>query len=127
MRLTSNSLFNRHRRGLDEQGVHQPPAQDNREVFKIVFGHGAAYNDVIQHAQALFAADVEETVREGIASGVFTPLPPDIVAQAMVGMATQALSWWATHESVAIETLDATMTTLTLHGLEAAAPGEGDR
>jgi AcrR family transcriptional regulator len=102
-------------------------AQDNREVFKIVFGHGAAYNDVVRRAQGLFAADIELTVREGIASGVFVPLPPAIVAQAMVGMATQVLSWWTSHDSVPIETLDASMTALTLRGLQVAAPGEGDR
>src|SRR5437867_13188428 len=28
-------------------------AQENREVFKIVFGHAAAYNDLILRAQAL--------------------------------------------------------------------------
>jgi AcrR family transcriptional regulator len=92
-------------------------AQANREVFKIVFGHAAAYNDVIRRAQALFAADIEETVREGIAAGVFAPLPPAIVAQAMVGMATQILSWWTEHEDVSIETLEETLSTLELRGL----------
>src|SRR5258707_6304628 len=38
-------------------------ACDNREVFRIVFGHAAAYNEVIRRAQALFAADVEESFR----------------------------------------------------------------
>src|SRR5439155_257634 len=33
-------------------------ARDNREVFKIVFGHAAAYNDLIRRAQALFIADI---------------------------------------------------------------------
>src|SRR5947199_304803 len=69
-------------------------AQENREVFKIVFGHAAAYNDVIRRAQALFAADIEETIREGVASGAFAPVPPPLAAQAVVGMATQVLSWW---------------------------------
>jgi AcrR family transcriptional regulator len=104
----------------------------NREVFRIVFGHGAAYNDVVRRAQALFAADVEETLREGIASGEFAPLPPPIAAQAMVGIATQVLSWWTEHPSVPIETLDQTMTTLALRGLSPAglapaAPLKGDR
>src|SRR5215831_17548458 len=64
-------------------------ARDNREVFKIVFGHAAAYEDLIRRAQALFIADVEETIREGTATGVFAPLSPAIVAQAVIGMATQ--------------------------------------
>jgi AcrR family transcriptional regulator len=97
-------------------------AHDNREVFRIVFGHAAAYNDVIRRAQALFAADIEETIREGIACGVFAPLPPAIVAQAMVGMATQMLSWWTADGSVPMETLHATMNTLALRGLAPTAP-----
>lgn len=101
-------------------------AQENRAVFKIVFGHAPAYNDVIRQAQAGFAADIEETVREGTESGVFTPLPPAVVAQAVVGMATQALSWWVEHEAVPIETLHETLTTMTLRALGAAAPEKGD-
>ncbi len=96
-------------------------AQDNRSVFRIVFGHAAAYNDVVHRAQALFAADIEETIREGIASGVFAPLPIAVVAQALVGMATQMLRWWTEQEPVPIETLHETMTTLALHGLSARA------
>ena len=92
-------------------------AHENREVFRIVFGHGAAYHDVVHRAQALFAADVEQTIRDGIASGVFVPLPPALVAQALVGMATQVLSWWTTDGSLALETLDRSMTALTLRGL----------
>jgi AcrR family transcriptional regulator len=92
-------------------------ADENREVFKIVFGHAAAYNDLIHRAQALFIADIEETVRGGIASGAFAPLPPAVVAQAVVGMATQVISWWTEHESVPIETLIETTTTLALRGI----------
>jgi AcrR family transcriptional regulator len=101
-------------------------AQENREVFKIVFGHAAAYNDVIRRAQALFAGDIEETIQEGVARGLFVPLPRALVAQAVVGMATQMLSWWTEHESLPIETLHETMTALALHGIGArAASGKG--
>jgi len=99
-------------------------AFENREVFKIVFGHAAAYNDLIRRAQALFIADIERTVREGIASGAFGPLPPAVVAQAVVGMATQVLSWWTEHESVPIDTLIETTSTLALGGI-VSAPAKG--
>jgi AcrR family transcriptional regulator len=92
-------------------------AQENREVFRIVFGHAAAYNDVVRRAQALFASDIEETVREGVDAGVFAPMPPEVAAQAMIGMATQLVSWWTEHESVPLETLHETLTTLALRGL----------
>jgi len=99
-------------------------ARENREVFKIVFGHAAAYNDLIRRAQALFIADIEDTVREGIASGAFVRLPPALVAQAVVGMATQVIAWWTEHESISIEALIDTTTTLGLHGIS-RAPAEG--
>src|SRR2546427_4117215 len=102
-------------------------ARDNREVFKIVFGHAAAYNDLIRRAQALFIADIEKTVREGIASGEFAALPPALVAQAVVGMATQMISWWTEHESVPIETLIETTTSLALHGITPGAAVKGAR
>src|SRR5437773_8655516 len=102
-------------------------ARENREVFKIVFGHAAAFNDLIRRAQALFIADLEKTVREGITSGAFAPLPPALVAQAVVGMATQVISWWTEHESVPIETLIETTTALALHGITPHAPAKGAR
>ena len=102
-------------------------AHDNREVFKIVFGHAAAYNDLIRRAQSLFIADIEKEVRQGIAAGAFAQLPPALVAQAVVGMATQVISWWTEHESVPIETLIETTTTLALHGITPGAAAKGAR
>jgi AcrR family transcriptional regulator len=102
-------------------------AQENREVFKIVFGHAAAYDDLIRRAQGLFIADIERTIREGIAIGVFGDLPPALVAQAVIGMATQTISWWTEHESVPIDTLIETTTTLALRGMTPAVPAKGAR
>ena len=102
-------------------------AHDNREVFKIVFGHAAAYNDLIRRAQSLFIADIEKEVRQGIAAGAFAQLPPALVAQAVVGMATQVISWWTEHDSVPIETLIETTTTLALHGITPGAAAKGAR
>src|SRR5207247_9070625 len=100
---------------------------ENLEVFKIFVGHAAAFNDRIRRAQALFIADLEKTVREGITSGAFAPLPPALVAQAVVGMATQVISWWTEHESVPIETLIETTTTLALRGITPGAAAKGAR
>jgi AcrR family transcriptional regulator len=100
-------------------------AADNRQVFKIAFGHAAAYHDVIRRAQDLFAEEIEENIVEGVAAGVFAPLPTAIAAQAMVGMATQILSWWTEHESIPIETLQDTMTTIALQGLAPAPAPKG--
>ena len=97
-------------------------AERNREVFRIVFGHAAAYHDVIQRAQDLFAADIEDNIRDGVAAGAFAALPTDVAAQAIVGMATQVLSWWTAHGTVPITTLADSMTTIALHGLAPRAP-----
>src|SRR5215510_133326 len=67
-------------------------ARDNREVFKLVFGPTASRHDVVRRAQALFAHDIEQTIRDGIARGVFGKVAPDIAAQALVGMSTQLLA-----------------------------------
>jgi AcrR family transcriptional regulator len=102
-------------------------ARENREVFRIVFGHAAAHHDVIRRAQDLFAADVAETIRAGITSGAFKPVPVEPAAQAAVGMATQLLSWWTAHQTVPIEVLEQTMATLALEGLRARADDERSR
>lgn len=100
-------------------------ARDNREVFRIVFGHAAAYNDLIRRAQGLFIADIETMVREGVAAGALAPLPPALVAQAVIGMTTQLLAWWMEHEAVPLETLIDTTTTLILDGLAPGGAEEG--
>src|SRR5207244_13275303 len=102
-------------------------AEQNREVFKIVFGHAAAYDDVIRRAQALFAADIEATVREGAASGAFAALPPAAVAQAVVGMATEMLSWRAEPEAGSIQTVHDTLSTMALRALCHTPPTSPDK
>lgn len=91
-------------------------AQDHRELFKIVFGQGN-HHEVIRRAQALFAADIERTLREGIAAGEFAPVAPAPAAQALVGMATQVLDWWTEQDDVPMELLEETLVTLSLTGL----------
>jgi AcrR family transcriptional regulator len=100
-------------------------AHENREVFQIVFCHAAAYNDVIRQAQALFAGDIEKTLRAGIAQGSIAPVPVKIATQAVIGMATQILSWWAEHGSISLEEIQETIVSMALHGLCPAAPGRG--
>jgi hypothetical protein len=99
-------------------------AADNREVFRIAFGHAAAYHDVIRRAQDLFAADIEQNMKDGIATGVLTPVPTAVAAQAIVGMATQLLSWWAEHASMPVQTLEDVMTKIGLHGLLVGADND---
>ena len=92
-------------------------AHDNREVFKLVFGPATSRHDVVRHAQALFAHDIEQTIRTGMQRSVFGAVAPALAAQALVGMSTQLLAWWTEHEAVPVEWLEETIITLTLRGL----------
>lgn len=92
-------------------------ARDNRAVFRVVFGHGGTYHDVVRGAQAAFAADLEGLLRAGVTAGRFTNVDPAIAAEALVGMTTQLLAWWTEQDAVGIDALEATLTTLTVHGL----------
>lgn len=91
-------------------------AQDHRELFKIVFGQGN-HHEVIRRAQAAFAADIEQSIRAGIAAGEFAPVAPAPAAQALVGMATQVIDWWTEQDDVSMALLEQTLTTLSLTGL----------
>ncbi|HWP64483.1 MAG TPA: TetR/AcrR family transcriptional regulator [Candidatus Limnocylindria bacterium] len=93
-------------------------AEENRAVFRVVFGPGGAYHDVVRRAQALFAADIERTLAEGVAEGVFrVATTPAIAAQALVGMSTQLVAWWAGQDTVSIGEVEATIIDLTLRGV----------
>jgi AcrR family transcriptional regulator len=77
-------------------------AQRNRETFRILFGEGA-FNQAVRDAQAMFVADVEENFREGMHQGLFAPHPPAVVAQAVIGMLTQVVSWWIAQDEISLE------------------------
>jgi AcrR family transcriptional regulator len=98
-------------------------AQENRAVFRIVFGRGGAYHDMVRRTQALFAADVEQTLVDGVALGVFHVASPALAAQALVGMSTQLLAWWTEHDAAPIDEIEATITNLTLRGIGRAREG----
>jgi len=78
-------------------------AQDNRELFRIAFGHEAAFHEVVQRSQEIFAHDIVEGLEEGMRAGVFRQGRADILAQAFIGMSLQAVSWWLTQEEVPME------------------------
>lgn len=91
-------------------------ARDHRPLFRIVFGSDGPHHELVRRAQALFAVDIEENLRDGVAAGVLTPLHTALAAQALVGMITQLLAWWSEHEAVPIEWLEETINHLSLHG-----------
>ena len=96
-------------------------AQDNRETFRILFGEGI-FNEAIGRAQAIFVADVAENLRAGVCSGVFTPYPPAVIAQALIGMLTQVVSWWITQDVVSLDEVVETTNRFIMSGLSRETP-----
>jgi AcrR family transcriptional regulator len=92
-------------------------AVENRAVFRIVFGRGGAYHEIVRRAQELFAADIEQTLRDGVRAGIFEVASPALAAQALVGMSTQLLAWWAEHETAPIADIEGIITQLSLRGV----------
>ena len=91
-------------------------AASNREVFKILFGQSARFDDLVREIHQLFLADIEANHGAGIAAGVFTPCRPALMAQAIVGMLSQVVAWWLEHQDVPIDEITETIHRLLMHG-----------
>jgi len=78
-------------------------AAENRDVFRILFGHSAQFDTLLHEVHALFVADIEQSYSEGVDAKVFKPFRAAIVAQAIVGMLSQLVSWWLDHQEIPIE------------------------
>jgi AcrR family transcriptional regulator len=94
-------------------------AQQHRELFRIVFGHGATFHDVVQRTQQLFAEDVAANLTEGMHAKVFRSNDPAILAQAFIGMSLQVVSWWLDHPDVPVEEVVESLLDFVSHGTDA--------
>jgi len=92
-------------------------ASDNRELFRIVFGHGASFHDVVRRCQDSFISDMRESLAVGMASGTFRSADATVWAQALIGMSLQVVSWWIEQEGVSIEEVARSLSDLALHGI----------
>lgn len=92
-------------------------ASDNRELFRIVFGHGASFHDVVRRCQDSFIRDMQESLEVGMASGTFRPGDAAVWAQALIGMSLQVVSWWIEQEGVPLEEVARSLSDLALHGI----------
>lgn len=97
-------------------------AQENRELFRIVFGHGASFHDVVRRCQEGFIHDLHEIIVAGIEHGELRRGDAMIWAQAFIGMSLQVVSWWIEQENVPIEQVAASLSDLALHGMVVHAP-----
>jgi AcrR family transcriptional regulator len=94
-------------------------AQDNRELLKIIFGHGNTFNELLRQVYAMFVADSADRFTEGVNRKEFRPLPPYIIANSLVGMFAQVVSWWIEQDGPSPEAMAEIMTDFVLHGLAA--------
>jgi AcrR family transcriptional regulator len=94
-------------------------AREHRELFRIVFGHGAEFHDVVRRAQARFVADVRANLREGMTRGVFRRNRPEVLAPALIGMSDRVLSWWLEQEAVSLPAVTESLLDFVFHGLGA--------
>ncbi len=78
-------------------------AAANRDVFKILFGHSAQFDELLREVHQIFIADIEHDFAAGVDAGVFRDLPPAFAAQAIVGMLSQVTSWWLDRRDISIE------------------------
>jgi AcrR family transcriptional regulator len=92
-------------------------AQENRDLFRIVFGHGVTFHGVAHRAQELFVSGVAANLAAGIRAGVFRPNRPDVVAQAFTGMLLQVVSWWIEQENVPVSEVTESLLEFAFHGL----------
>lgn len=92
-------------------------ASDNRELFRIVFGHGASFHDVVRRCQDSFINDMRESLAVGMTSGAFRSGDDAVWAQALIGMSLQVVSWWIEQEGVSIEDVARSLSELALHGI----------
>jgi AcrR family transcriptional regulator len=92
-------------------------AQENRELFRIVFGHDATFHDVVRRSQEMFTHDVVANLIAGMKSGAFRAGNPEVWAQAFIGMSLQVVSWWIEQESVPLEEVTRSLSDLALRGI----------
>ena len=92
-------------------------ASDNRELFRIVFGHGASFHDVVRRCQDSFIDSMRHSLEGGMTSGAFRPADAAVWAQALIGMSLQVVSWWIDQEGVPIEEVAGSLSDLALYGI----------
>jgi AcrR family transcriptional regulator len=92
-------------------------AQENRELFRVVFGNDATFHDVVRRSQDMFTQDSVANLVAGMESGAFRRGHPEVWAQAFIGMSLQVVSWWIEQESVPLEEVTRSLSDLAFRGI----------
>lgn len=92
-------------------------AQDNRELFRLMFGHGSEIHEVVRKAQEIFLHDTVANLEQGMQAGVFRTARPDFVAHAVIGLSMQVVSWWLGRQDIPLEEVSQAVIDLLFYGL----------
>ncbi len=90
-------------------------AAEAPESFRIVFGHGPAFLDLMVRVHEIFINDL----RDDLAPAIGTKA--DAVAHLTIGMLSQAITWLLERENLSLAELKETTVNFALGGLERAA------
>ena len=101
LRITINTILN--------------AARENPEAFRIVFGHGPAFLDLMVRVHQIFIDDLRLDLEPAIGSQA------DAVAHLTIGMLSQAITWLLERDNLPLEELKETTVNFALGGLERAA------
>lgn len=93
-------------------------AAERPESFRIVFGHGPAFLDLMVRVHQMFIDDLRADLAPAIGSKA------DAVAHLTIGMLSQAITWLLERENLPLEELKETTVNFALGGLERAARTE---
>jgi len=89
-------------------------AAENRELFRIVFGHGPAFLDLMVRVHGMFIDDLRDDLMPAVGP------PADAIANLTVGMLSQAVSWLLERSSLTLAELKQITVNFALGGLERA-------
>ena len=90
-------------------------AAEGPESFRIVFGHGPAFLDLMVRVHQIFISDLRSDLEPAIGSQA------DAVAHLTIGMLSQAITWLLEREDLPLAELKETTVNFALGGLERAA------
>jgi len=93
-------------------------AAEAPESFRIVFGHGPAFLDLMVRVHQIFIDDLRADLEPAIGSKA------DAVAHLTIGMLSQAITWLLERDNLPLEELKETTVNFALGGLERAARGD---
>ncbi|MBI4518325.1 MAG: TetR/AcrR family transcriptional regulator [Deltaproteobacteria bacterium] len=99
-------------------------AHEHRELFRIVFGPGGEFHEAVRRAQARFVADGFENITRGMNRGLFRRNRPEVLAQALVGISTQVVSWWIDQEAVSLAEVTEAVVDFIFHGVGGGRPAK---